>query len=699
MAQLTGASVATRNELGSDDAASPKARTSHTLGGTGARALALRFTPEQSGSVDGLFVRTAAGTVNRLRDSLRVSLHADEQGRPGAQIGEEVQVAPDAVANHTTNFVSLSASEGLVTAGTDYYVVLRVPDNGGALDLAGERQSVEGRSLQRQGGGWSSLSADLALRVSTSFALDLEAPRLTEPEAKAIVKAPASPTLSWRPVSEADTYTVQVSSSSGFSPAQTDTFRTDARSLTLSDLEPSTGYYWRVRAGRFEYSGPWSRRRSFLYYPATVSVRANRSFKSPGPGDGYRLVALPGRQVRPLQRTVEGRVGADWHAYRDRGRATKALAPFDGSSAFDFHPGAGFWLRSNQDWQVQSSVQSVRLTEEGTYRIPLQEGWNVISNPFDLDVAWNAVEAMNGGSLAPLWRFTGIFEQTDTFASAREGEAFYFLNDQSLDALQLPYPAFPGAPPDRASSKQAPPALTLTATQGETAARVQVGTHENAASGRDPYDRVAPPARFAQPSLRLAAPGSDRPPRQRHLAAEYRSTDTDGHSFSLTLRVTPDVPITIRAEGLSTFEGQEVVLVDPTVGESYDLRTSSSVTLRPESKTRSLRLLVGSSDYVETKKQVTLPDELQFLPNYPNPFSDQTTLEYVLPEPSSVRLTVYDVLGRQVRVLVDEQQKAGRHIVRWNGRDESGHRMASGVYLARLVVGGTTKVRKMTFVR
>lgn len=147
------------------------------------------------------------------------------------------------------------------------------------------------------------------------------------------------------------------------------------------------------------------------------------------------------------------------------------------------------------------------------------------------------------------------------------------------------------------------------------------------------------------------------------------------------------------------FEGQEVVLVDPAAGEAYDLRTASTVTIRSEKGPRSLRLLVGSSDYVETKQQVALPSDLQFLPNYPNPFSDQTTLEYVLPDPATVRLAVYDVLGRQVRVLVDERQKAGRHTVQWNGHDESGRRMASGMYLARLIVGETTKVRKMTFVR
>lgn len=189
------------------------------------------------------------------------------------------------------------------------------------------------------------------------------------------------------------------------------------------------------------------------------------------------------------------------------------------------------------------------------------------------------------------------------------------------------------------------------------------------------------------------------PDHQRRLAAEYRSTDDDGQAFDLTLRAAPNAPVTLQASELSALEDQQVVLIDPTAGESYDLRTSTSVTIRPDTETRSLRLLVGSAEYVETKKEVTLPNEIQFLPNYPNPFEEQTTLEYVLPEPSPVRLVVYDVLGRQVRTLVDEKKQAGRHTVQWNGTDESGRRMASGVYLARLIVDGTTKVRKMTFVR
>lgn len=698
MTRLLGTPVAGRS--GPADAPTPPGgeRSSHTLGGQGPQSLCTQFTPARSGAVDGLLLQTSSGSANRLQDSLAVSIWTNDGGVPGRRVGVPVSIAPAALSSHTTNFVSLTGTEALVRADTSYHVVLRAPNDAGELDVAG-RTGAEGRSWSRSSEGWSPLSSALGVQVTTSFALDLSAPRLSAPTASAILEASRPPTLSWTAVPNAETYTVQVSASSQFAPARTDTFRTPTTALQPTTLAPSTGYHWRVRAERLGYAGPWSAPRSFLYYPTTIDVRASQTFGSSDASPSYRLVALPGRGPRALDQTVKGRSGQSWSAYRERGRAEGALVPLDGTSSVRFRPGTGFWLRSEQPWRVRRSVPTVPLRENGTYTIELHDGWNIISNPFDLDVSWAAVDAANDGPLPPLWRFGGSFERAETFASAQSGRAFYLLNDQDRDVLRVPYPAFPDAPTGSASTS-APPALTLRAVRaGTTRSQVRVGVDDDAADGRDRYDQVAPPSRFGDTPLRLAAATDDAPSRQQQWAAEYRSSTTDGHTFSLTLRAAPGAPVELRATGLDVFEGQEVVLVDPAAGETYDLRTTSTVTIRSQEEPRSLRLLVGSSDYVETKQQVALPSDLQFLPNYPNPFSDQTTLEYVLPEPATVRLAVYDVLGRQVRVLVDEQQEAGRHTVPWNGHDESGRRMANGMYLARLTVGETTKVRKMTFVR
>ncbi len=700
MAEQKGATIATRDRMAYDAPATGKDQTTHVLGGSKAGALAVRFTPSQSGAVTGLSLHTAPGTANQLRDSLTVEIWTDENGVPGRPLGSAVRIEPGAFANHTMNVVSLAEAGVVVEQHTTYHVVIESGSDGGTLAVMGERNSVDGHSSVRKDGQWTTLStADLALRVSTALALDLSTPQLTAPNPAAVLDATEPVTLAWESIPDAGSYTIHVSSSNDFPPARTDTLYSQTSDQPLTDLDPGTAYHWRVRAERLEYTGSWSGPRSFVSYPATIDVQVTRSFGPPDDEPGYRLVALPGRSSIPVSQTVEGRAGGTWAAFTETGDSENALVAADEASEFRFRPGTGIWLRSDRGWRVRRSVPTVALDEEGTYSIDLHEGWNVLSNPFEQDVAWRTVEAANDGDLRPLWRYSGHFTPTSTFASAREGEAFYLLNDQGRESLRIPYPAIPEGASGASTKSNLPPALTLAAhQQGRKAAQVRVGIVENAENGRDALDRVAPPSRFGT-ALRLEMQEAGVPARQQQLAAEYRPSQADGHTFSLVLRAETDAPVELRAEGLDVFEEKQVVLVDPSAGQSYNLRSESTVRIDPTEGPRSLRLLVGSSDYVETKKEVALPSDLQFLPSYPNPFREQTTLEYVLPEPASVRLAVYDVLGRQIRVLTDENQEAGRHTVAWDGRDESGKRMASGVYLARLVVDGTTKVRKMTFVR
>jgi hypothetical protein len=85
-----------------------------------------------------------------------------------------------------------------------------------------------------------------------------------------------------------------------------------------------------------------------------------------------------------------------------------------------------------------------------------------------------------------------------------------------------------------------------------------------------------------------------------------------------------------------------------------------------------------------------LPKELKLDQNYPNPFNPSTTIKFELPRASHVSLTVYDILGRQVSVLVNERKEAGDHEVKFDG---SG--LACGVYLYRLQTGDVVQSRRM----
>jgi len=96
---------------------------------------------------------------------------------------------------------------------------------------------------------------------------------------------------------------------------------------------------------------------------------------------------------------------------------------------------------------------------------------------------------------------------------------------------------------------------------------------------------------------------------------------------------------------------------------------------------------------------VDVPLKYELAQNYPNPFNPSTEIRFVVPKRQKVTLTVYDLLGNHVKTLVDKVVTAGKHTVSWDGTNEFGQRVASGVYLYRLQTEGLTKVRKMVLVR
>jgi predicted MPP superfamily phosphohydrolase len=85
--------------------------------------------------------------------------------------------------------------------------------------------------------------------------------------------------------------------------------------------------------------------------------------------------------------------------------------------------------------------------------------------------------------------------------------------------------------------------------------------------------------------------------------------------------------------------------------------------------------------------------------NQPNPFNPSTELKYHLPQDGPARLSIYDMRGREVAVLVDEVVRAGENTTRWSGQDKEGRHVPSGVYLVRLVIPGEETTRKITLAR
>lgn len=106
-----------------------------------------------------------------------------------------------------------------------------------------------------------------------------------------------------------------------------------------------------------------------------------------------------------------------------------------------------------------------------------------------------------------------------------------------------------------------------------------------------------------------------------------------------------------------------------------------------------------TENYTSTEPVSLLPEEFAIYPNYPNPFNPSTTIRYALPEAAEVKLQIFDLRGRLVSTLVNTEQPAGYHQMEWHGVDASGHKLGTGIYLARVQAGDRSEVIKLALIK
>jgi hypothetical protein len=94
-----------------------------------------------------------------------------------------------------------------------------------------------------------------------------------------------------------------------------------------------------------------------------------------------------------------------------------------------------------------------------------------------------------------------------------------------------------------------------------------------------------------------------------------------------------------------------------------------------------------------------LPKGFALYQNYPNPFNPATSISFDLPKAAMTELTVYNLLGREVRCLISSNLSAGSHTVVWDGRDNNGKAVSSGIYMYRLRAADHISDRKMIFLK
>ena len=109
------------------------------------------------------------------------------------------------------------------------------------------------------------------------------------------------------------------------------------------------------------------------------------------------------------------------------------------------------------------------------------------------------------------------------------------------------------------------------------------------------------------------------------------------------------------------------------------------------------RLLRETS--VETKYISANPEKIDLSQNYPNPFNSTTKIQFGISVNSRVDISIYNIQGQKIRTLVDEIMKTGKHDINWNGSDNNGYIVSSGIYLYKMKMGNKNLMRKIMFIK
>jgi hypothetical protein len=518
--------------------------------------------------------------------------------------------------------------------------------------------------------------------------------------------------LTWDSNTESDmsggSYEIHRSTTSGFTPGSGTRITTEPHSgdgeryEDASGLASETTYYYKVLA--VDENNDTSPVLGFgeavvTLPPSTVTTAVNRSYDADAfETEDYRLVALPGKVDEPIDQSLDGTPENDWRAYLDDGSGLVVYEEGQNENRFRFQKGNGFWLINTQNWTHSGTgIPTADLTN-GTTEIPkgtLNDGWNIISNPFDRNVDWRAVQTTNEGvgPFQPIFKFDGTFTQVETFKSAKEGKAYYFFNREGLNTLEIPYPSGKSSAKKAKGDKRNTLALSARPVGRDgPSSTVQMGiTGDTGAI-------VAPPSRFEAVSLRIRPTASTvstnaSSDRTTSLMAQYRQMSGTGETFELRLSSQTGEAVELTAENLDAVTGQSVALLPSSTATLHDLRTEGSVTVDPGEEGMDLKVLVGSRSYVRNQTDETAPTDLT-LNSYPNPVREQATIEYGLPKSAGVQLVLYDMLGRRVQTIARGNKQAGRHVVNLEAST-----LTSGVYFARLKAQGVTRTRKIVVVK
>lgn len=369
----------------------------------------------------------------------------------------------------------------------------------------------------------------------------------------------------------------------------------------------------------------------------------------------------------------------------------------------NFAPGTAFWLvtRNGESFDVDIGLST---STSQPFSVTLQPGWNQIANPFAFPILTDIVDVPDNTLELPVYYDGTDYQYDVTTLQPWEGYFVYNKTSMPVTILMPPIAAQDGGTklskcltinPDREYL------LQLSATMQNTKlmdTQNFIGLRERASYSRDNLDLAEAPPIGEHIQLSIIE-------NEERFAANFKPAQSSGHCWNIELSASPmmKLPIHIDLHEMGHLpEGQQLYILDqdydcaiPTTDNKFSAKLSRSMPVRH------FKILIGTKAYAEQHSHgiSLIPLNFALGSNYPNPFNPETTIPYQVGRRSLVSLEILNVLGQRIRTLVAGEQNTGQYAVSWDGTDDAGKSVATGVYMCRFHAGEFVATQKLLLVR
>ncbi|MBD3341073.1 MAG: T9SS type A sorting domain-containing protein, partial [Candidatus Lokiarchaeota archaeon] len=372
----------------------------------------------------------------------------------------------------------------------------------------------------------------------------------------------------------------------------------------------------------------------------------------------------------------------------------------------NFFPGKAFWLITKTRTKLidtgpcrslfLTDTSKVLAEDTSTFKnISLSDDWNLIGTPFNFPIPFDRLQLANGWDLEDriitfdsTWvglsadssfePWTGYAIKTGEITELIVNPDVYLENSGYLEKVST-YPLCE---------------IQIEANVGKTKdIYTGFGIHSEASPEWDSYDRFEPPP-MGENYLMTYFNNKKWTTHPDIYAYDFQPLNKNYNEWTLESRTNiADLPISLKFIGINSIpDSLDIYLQDKKLNAVQNLKTNNyyKYTTRDGNEIRTFKLIIGKNDYLtQNKSDLFKPRDYILYQNYPNPFNQSTTIRFALPRESIVNLTIYNMLGKQIKKLINNKRMSmGTHSVIWNGSDDNHSLISSGIYLCLLDVEG-----------